>query len=218
MPATPPVAPPQPLANLEGDDKLPEPWRTRFRAWLARETKPPYIAVTRVQVISNAVSVVLQRRSEVDGVCLQGPSKLDLIQYEGTPKLTHEVQDFGDDCCPGTECVRTPQGWNLHYFTLLAAHDWKQLSLLVPAKQKLVWTINGGEEPTIKLTRKQVAAGQLRQALDCGLIYYVPSCDDRDASDTSFTCRCDAGGHHVTYDWQREGAAFVLVNITEESH
>ncbi len=212
------VAAPRPPITLPGDEQLPEPWRARFRAWLGSETKPTYVAVTRVEITSNAASVVLQRRTQVDGVCLQGPSKLDLIQYEGTPELTRDVLHFGDDCCPGTQCVRTSEGWNLHYLTLLADKNWKELSLLVPAKRKLVWTVNGGEVPTVELTRKQVAAGKLQQAPDCGLVYNVPSCDDIDDKAAGFSCRCDGGGYHVTYDWEREGTGFVLVHVVEESH
>ena len=176
------------------------------------------MAVTRVEVVSNSVSVVLQRRSEVDGVCLQGPSKLDLIQYEGAPELTQEIRHFGDDCCPGTECVRTSEGWNLHYLSLLVDKNWKELAMLVPTKRKLVWSINGGEQPTVQLTRKQVAAGKLESAPGCGLVYDEPNCDALDDKAAGFTCRCDGGGYHVSYEWEREGAGFVLVGIAEDSH
>jgi hypothetical protein len=166
--------------------------------------------------MSNAVSVVLQRQTRVDGVCLQGPSKLDLIESEGAPELTRDVQHFGDDCCPGTECARSSDGWYLRYLALLAAQNWQELSQLVPAKRKLVWTINGDEEP--KLTRKDVAAGRFSNAPDCGLMYNVPGCEAIDERGTGFTCRCDGGGYHVTYAWEREGSGFVLVAIAEESH
>jgi hypothetical protein len=205
-------------ATLKGDEQLPEPWRSRFRAWLSGEKSSPYVAVLDSQVVSNAAAVVLQRRQDANGACLQGPSRLDLIEHEGTKELTREVQHFGDDCCPGTECARTPNSWNLRYLALLAARDWQQLSRLVPAKRQLVWTINGGEVPTSRFTRKDVVAGRLQQAPSCGLIYNVPSCDALDAGGTGFTCRCDGGGSHVTYHWEREGPGFVIVAINEESH
>jgi hypothetical protein len=198
--------------SLAGDDQLPEPWRARFRGWLAAQTNPTYVAVVGNQVMSNAISIVLQRRTQIAGVCLQGPSKLELLD-EGTPELTH----FGDDCCPGTECVRTVDGWNLRYLALVAARSWKELSLLVPAERKLVWHVND-EGPTVRLSRKQVAAGQFREPPNCGLIYDVPSCDPVDATGNGFICRCDGGGYHVAYTWQREGNGFVLVDIAESSH
>jgi hypothetical protein len=174
--------------------------------------------VTRVDVLTNFMYVVLRRRAEVGGVCLQGPSTLSLDQSAGSPEITQEIQHFGDDCCPGTECTRTSEGWNIHYLTLLADKNWKELSRLVPAKRKLTWTVNGSEEPTVKLTRKQVAAGQFHHAPTCGLVYDVPSCDDIDEKAAGFSCRCDGGGYHVSYEWEREGTGFVLVNIAEESH
>jgi hypothetical protein len=201
-----------------GDEQLPEPWRARFRAWLSAQPKPTYVRVVDAAVISNAVSVVLERRREDKGVCWSGPTKLELVEEEGTGQLSAEAQDFGDDCCPGTECVRTSDGWNLRYLALLGAKNWRELSLLVPAQQKLVWTINGGEVPTVKVTRKDVAAGRFKQAPNCDFMYNTPSCDPIAEGSGNFTCRCDGGGYHVSFAWEREGTGFVLVSIDENSH
>lgn len=216
-PTNPPVvtAPPA-LSALKGDEELPEPWRTRFRTWLSEQKNSSYVAVTAAQVVSNAVTVVLQRQATTDGVCLQGPSRLDLIENEGAPELTREIEHFGDDCCPGTDCTRTSDGWNLRYLSLLAAKNWQELALLLPAQRKLDWVINGDAEP--KLTRKDVAAGRFSNAPNCGLMYNVPSCDALDEKSNRFNCRCDGGGYHVTYAWEREGSGFVLVAIAESSH
>jgi hypothetical protein len=213
-----PVASPQAVFTLPGDEQLPEPWRARFRAWLSAEVNPRYVRVIDSHVMSNAVSVVLERRTQENGVCLTGPSRLDLVQDEGATQANAELQHFGNDCCPGSECLRTADGWNLRFLALLAAQDWQQLSLLAPAQQKLVWTINGGELPTVKLTRKDVAAGRFRQAPNCGFMYNVPSCDELAAGSNGFTCRCDGGGYHVSYAWEREGTGFVLVSVNEDSH
>jgi hypothetical protein len=206
------------VASLVGDEQLPEPWRARFRTWLSAQANATYVRVTASFVISNAVSVVLERRSEKDGVCLTGPSKLDLMQDAGTEQVSAEVQDFGDDCCPGTACERTSDGWNLRYLSLLGAKNWQELALLVPAQGKLTWTINGGEVPTVKVTRKDVAAGRFNEAPSCGFMYNVPSCDALAEGANAFTCRCDGGGYHVSYAWEREGTGFVLVSIDENSH
>ena len=212
------VQPPQPVSNLPGDEQLPEPWRTRFRAWLSAQSNRSYVRVIDSQVISNAVSVVLERRTEKAGVCLTGPSRVELIQDEEAKPASAEVQDFGDDCCPGSECVPTSEAWNLRYLALLTAKNWPELSKLVPAQRQLVWTINGGEQPTVKLTRKDVAAGRLHDGPNCGFMYNVPSCDGIVAGSSRFSCRCDGGGYHVRYAWEREGVGFVLVGIDEDSH
>jgi len=202
--------------NLKGDDALPEHWRSSFRAWLGAQADAPYVAITGTMVMSNAISILLLRHTEPNGVCLEGPSKLDLMEAEGTSQLAVELEHFGDDCCPGTECTRTPDGWNLRYLSLLAAKNWQELSLLVPAKKKLVSTVNG-ETPS-KLTRKQVASGGFSDAPSCGLMYNVTGCSEVDEKTASFTCRCDGGGYHVTYAWEREGSGFVLVETYESSH
>src|SRR6185295_14054619 len=61
-PTTPPVASAHAVSALLGDEQLPEPWRARFRAWLSAQAKPTYVRVVDAAVISNAVSVVLERR------------------------------------------------------------------------------------------------------------------------------------------------------------
>lgn len=237
-PATPPVRPakaseptppspaePQPprikitgptLSTLKGDEALPEPWLSRFRAWLSAQEDPPYAAVTETLVVSNAASLVLLRHTEAPGVCYEGPSKLDLIEYETGGELTVELEHFGDDCCPGTQCTRGPDGWNLRYLALLAAKDWAGLSQLVPAKKKLSSMVNGEKPSTF--SRKDVANGRFSDAPSCGFMYNVTGCSEVDEKTASFTCRCDGGGYHVTYDWEREGDGFVLVSISESSH
>jgi hypothetical protein len=204
------------LSTLKGDEALPEPWLSRFRAWLSAQEAPPYEAVTETFVISNAASLVLLRHTEGDGVCYEGPSKLDLIEYETGGELTVELDHFGDDCCPGTQCTRGPDGWNLRYLSLLAAKNWQDLSLLVPAKKKLSWVVNGEKPSTF--SRKDVANGRFADAPSCGLMYNVTGCSEVDERTASFSCRCDGGGYHVTYDWEREGDGFVLVAISESSH
>jgi hypothetical protein len=204
------------LSTLKGDDSLPEPWLSRFRAWLGAQENPPYAAVTETLVVSNAASLVLLRHTEGNGVCYEGPSKLDLIEYETGGELTVELEHFGDDCCPGTQCTRGPDGWNLRYLALLAAKNWQELSLLVPAKRKLSSVVNG-EKPSL-FSRKDVADGRFSDAPSCGFMYNVTGCSDVDEKTASFTCRCDGGGYHVTYDWEREGDGFVLVSISENSH
>ena len=214
-PATPP---PRSLASLPGDEQLPEPWRARFRTWLSAQSNPPYVRVIDSQVISNAMSVVLERRMEKAGVCLTGPSRVELVQDEEAKPASLEVQDFGEDCCPGSECARTSEAWNLRYLAMLTAKNWLELSKLVPAQRQLVWTINGGEQPTVKLTRKDVAAGRFHDAPNCGFIYSLPSCEGISEGSNGFVCRCDGGGYHVRYLWEREGTGFVLVRIEEDSH
>ena len=204
------------LAILKGDEALPEPWLSRFRAWLSAQEDPPYTAVTETLVVSNAASVVLLRHTEGNGNCYEGPSKLELIEYETGGELPVELDHFGDDCCPGTTCTRAPDGWNLRYLSLLAAKDWAALSQLVPAKKKLVSVVNGEKPSTF--SRKDVANGRFSDAPSCGFMYNVTGCSDLDAKMASFTCRCDGGGYHVTYDWEREGDGFVLVSISESSH
>lgn len=204
------------LSTLKGDEALPEPWLSRFRAWLSAQEDPPYAAVTETLVVSNAASLVLLRHTEADGVCYEGPSKLDLIEYETGGELTVELDHFGDDCCPGTQCTRGPDGWNLRYLRLLAAKNWQELSLLVPAKKKLTSVVNG-EKPSM-FSRKDVANGRFSEAPACGFMYNVTGCSEVDEKTASFTCRCDGGGYHVTYDWEREGDGFVLVSISESSH
>lgn len=224
-PTAPPSAEPQPprititgptLSTLKGDEALPEPWLSRFRAWLRAQEDPPYAAVTETLVVSNAASLVLLRHTEASGVCYEGPSKLDLIEYETGGELSVELEHFGDDCCPGTQCTRGPDGWNLRYLTLLAAKDWSGLSQLVPAKKKLSSTVNG-EKPSM-FSRKDVANGRFADAPSCGFMYNVTGCSEVDERTASFSCRCDGGGYHVTYDWEREGDGFVLVSISESSH
>lgn len=204
------------LSTLKGDEALPEPWLSRFRAWFGAQENPPYAAVTETFVVSNAASVVLLRHTEGKGSCYEGPSKLDLIEYETGGELTAELDHFGDDCCPGTTCTRGPDGWNLRYLSLLAAKDWAALSQLVPAKKKLVSVVNGEKPSTF--SRKDVANGRFSDAPSCGFMYNVTGCSDVDEKQASFTCRCDGGGYHVTYDWEREGDGFVLVSISESSH
>jgi hypothetical protein len=167
-------------------------------------------------VVSNAASLVLLRHTEGNGACFEGPSKLDLIEYESGGELTVELQHFGDDCCPGTRCTRGPDGWNLRYLALLAAKNWQELSLLVPAKKKLTSVVNGEKPSTF--SRKDVANGRFADAPSCGFMYNVTSCSELDEKTASFSCRCDGGGYHVTYDWEREGEGFVLVAISESSH
>lgn len=199
-------------ATLKGDEDLPEPWCTRFRTWLAAQNGAPYVEVTGTLVMSNDVSILLLRRTQADGVCLEGPSKLDWTEGEGAPELTH----FGDDCCRDTSCKRGPDGWNLRYLSLLADRNWSELSRLVPAKSKLTWSVNG-EAPS-QLTRAEVAAGGFADAPGCGLMYNETGCTELDEQAMTFTCRCDGGGYHVTYTWQREGDDFVLSEIYESSH
>jgi hypothetical protein len=225
VPATPsPASPSAPgpfvtgreLRHLPGDQAIPEPWRFRFRFWLTDQSRPSYVRVLESEAISNAVTVVLERRSERDGVCLAGPTRLALIQETGATQASAELQDFGDDCCPGTECVPSAEGWNLRYLALVAAKDWAKLALLVPAKRALRWTINAGEQPTVSVTRSDVAKGKLHDPPGCGLLYNVPSCEGTSQT-SSFTCRCDGGGSHVVFSWQKEGDGFVLVAIDESS-
>ena len=204
------------LSTLKGDDELPEPWLSRFRAWLGKQEDAPYVAVTETFVVSNGASVLLLRHTEANGACYEGPSKLDLVEYESGGELTIELQHFGDDCCPGTQCTRGTDGWNLHYLSLLAAKDWAALSQLVPAKKNLVSVVNGEKPSTY--SRKDVASGRFSDFPSCGLVYNVTGCSDLDEKQASFTCRCDGGGYHVTYDWEREGDGFVLVQISESSH
>ena len=52
--------------------------------------------------------------------------------------------------------------------------------------------------------------------IDLGFISLQPSCGEPDAKG-KFQCRCDGGGYHVTYDWEKEGDTFVIVAISEES-
>jgi hypothetical protein len=203
------------LATLKGYESIPEPWRTRFRTWLGAERNSTYVAVTDTLVISNAVSVVLLRHTEANGVCLEGPSKLDLIECEGKPELTREVEHFGDDCYPGTQCTRGPDGWNLRYLALLAAKNWRELSLLVPAKKKLT-SVENGEKPST-FSRKDVASGRFSDAPSCSFMYNVTGCSELDEKTAGFSCRCDGGGYHVTCEWEREGDGFVVVAISESS-
>lgn len=214
-PAPTPSAPAAILPTLKGDESLPEPWRTGFRKWLSKVDRSPYVAVTETFVTSNSVAVLLWRHTDADGICREGPSRLGLID-EGGPELNPLLEHFGDDCCPGQQCTRGPDGWNLRYLALLAAKNWKELALLVPAKKKLTSMVNG--EKPIELSRSDVAKGRFSDAPSCGLMYNETGCSELEGTRASFTCRCDGGGYHVTYEWEREGDGFVLVSISESSH
>jgi hypothetical protein len=96
----------------------------------------------------------------------------------------------------------------------LAAKDWVGLAQLVPATKQLVSVVNG-ERSTF--SRNDVGKGRFAEAPGCSLIHGATGCSEVDEKTASFTCRCDAGGYHVTYDWKREGDGFVLVRISESS-
>jgi hypothetical protein len=215
------VIPPTPLATLAGDDKIAEPWRTRFRTWLTEQAANPFTEVIKSEEITNSVSLVLRRRIESNGECREGPSRLTLV-YE-SPEV--DLQHFGQDCCPGTACTRDPQSWNLRYLNALVAKDWSTLALLVPAKGKLMSNtttvgthVSAGPKSSRKFTRKDVAAGKFDDGPGCDLVYTAPSCGPLNAQGTEFTCACDGGGYHVDYTWKKEGAGFVLSRIDEQSH
>lgn len=49
--------------------------------------------------------------------------------------------------------------------------------------------MNGGEEPPVKVTRKDVAAGRFERAPGRGFINTTPSCDEIDENSAGFGCR-----------------------------
>lgn len=214
---TPPVAP---LPELAGDDLINEPWRTQFRRWLASQNDAVYTDVVSANEISNSVTLVLRHRMERDDQCFEGPNRLTLV----SDPPSAEIENFGMDCCPGTECDRSPESWNLRYLNALNAKDWKTLALLIPSKGKLITsttTIGSHLGPAAKkdrkFSRKDVAAGKFNGP-GCTFVHTTPSCGFFDEKISSFTCKCDGGGYHVEYTWQKEGDDFVITRINEESH
>jgi len=214
--------PPRPdeLPTLDGDDRLEEPWRARFRTWLAEQEAPTYAELTDVDVIANAATVVLRRRIEADDECREGPTRLTLIYDDGAPPQAERV-DFGDDCCPGTTCVRTPSSWNLRYQQAVAEKDAAALAALLPTKRPLVWravaaTEDAADDTTRSVTRASLTKGEFPELPGCNVLHATPACAE--PSRDGFTCTCDAGGYHVEYTWKTNGADFSLVTIEEQSH
>lgn len=209
----------KPLLNLPGET-VPEAYARAFSDFLEEDVAKVYQRVVEVSEISNALELVVERRVESEGMCQVGPSVVSFVQKDdGT--LAREVAHFGDDCCPGTVCLMLPSSWNLRYINAVKSKDLAALAALVPAKKKLKYnfvgaTESGTEKSKKQFSRKDVAAGKFTNPPGCGFINLQPSCGEPDAKG-KFQCRCDGGGYHVTYDWEKEGDTFVIVAISEES-
>ncbi len=213
------VIPEKPILNLPGE-AIPADYARAFSDFLEEDVGKIYQRVVEVSEISNAVDIQLERRFEVEGMCHVGPSVVSFTKKDDG-SLEREIAHFGEDCCPGATCLMVPNGWNLRYINAVKANDLAALSALVPAKKKLKYSFVGGSEGKVdkskkQFSRKDVAAGKFTNPPGCGFINMAPSCGEPDAKG-KFQCRCDAGGYHVTYDWEKEGDTFVIVSISEES-
>jgi hypothetical protein len=230
--ASTPVPPPPPapapatvtepaLPTLEADDKVPAAYLQDFRAWLRDDHAGIYRRVISVEEVGQGVSVVLERQLTVGGECRVGPSTLTTFASESGFK--HNIEHFGDDCCPGSTCAPTPQAYNLRWLQAVAAKDWAKLEQLVPTKGKLTYELADASEGRVKkskktYTRRDVAAGNFDMAPGCGFVHTKPSCGDADPKTGAFTCRCDGGGTHTSFEWKREGDGMVVVRIEASSH
>lgn len=211
-----PVAPaPEPLPRIAGDEQVPEKFKTPFGEWLRAENGAgSYQKVVEVSEISNAVTIVLERKTEEGGVCRVGPSTLEL--YEESTGLKTSLRDFGQDCCPGTTCERDPDGWNLAYIKAVAANDLTTLATFVSAKKKLTYTLTTPDGKTKRVVGpKDFGARKPPNLPGCGFIDTAPSCEPATAK--GFTCSCTGGGTNATFEWVKDGDKFVIVKIDESS-
>jgi len=210
------VIPEKPLLRLPGDENVPEAYRRALSDFLEQDLSKMYQRVIEVSEVSNAVSIVLERKIEMEGSCRIGPSTIELMVENGETKT--ESTHFGEDCCPGSPCAMVPDSWNLRYINTIKGDDLTALSKLVPAKKKLAYTLVTPEGKTKKsFSRKDVAGGKFVNPPTCGFVNTRPSCNAPDAKTGAFQCQCNGGGYQVTYDWAKEGDTFVIIKIDESS-
>lgn len=207
----------EPLPHIDGDGQVPERFAKAFGEWLRDENAGGiYTRVVTVSEVSNAVSLVVERRIEMNGECRIGPSTIEIIEEAGETKA--EATHFGEDCCPDTRCEMTPDSWNLRYIHAVDAKDPKALSVLFAATKKLKYELVTPDGKSKKTwSRKDIAAGKFVNPPGCGFIDTRPSCGEPDAKTGAFTCRCDGGGTHTEFNWEKEGDGFVIVSINESS-
>ncbi|MCC6623930.1 MAG: hypothetical protein IT385_21910 [Deltaproteobacteria bacterium] len=207
-------------SSLDGDLKISDRWRPRFREWAAQDIGGVYDRVLDVQEDAGGATVVLMRHLSFDDQCREGPTTLRITETDG--ETGFETDHWGDDCCPGIPCViDLPIQWNLRYITAVHAHDRAGLAKLLPAKGKLTWKITSPDgQKTHTLVAKDVLAGKLDNAAGCSLTSGRAECTVISAADPTgaFQCTCVAPGSSATFAWKKEGAGWVLVSIDESSH
>jgi len=209
------VVPEKPLLTLPGEE-VPLAYKRPLSDFLEQDASKIFQRVLTVSEVSNAVSIVLERKIEENGQCRIGPTTVEIVTENGATNT--DATHFGEDCCPGTTCEMLPTSWNLRYINAVQSKDLAALSLLFPSKKKVAYSLVTPEAKSKKsYSRKDIAAGKLVNPPSCGFIETRPACEGPDAKTGAFQCKCDGGGYHVTYDWAKEGDTFVIVKIDESN-
>lgn len=208
------VVPEKPLLTLPGES-VPEAYQRPLSDFLEQDMSKIFQRVLEVSEVSNAISIVLERKIEQGGECRIGPTTVEIITENGATNTN--ATHFGEDCCPGTTCAMLPTSWNLRYINAVKSKDLAALAQLFPNKKKVAYSLVTPEAKSKKSwSRKDIAAGKFVNPPTCGFIDTRPACGEPDAKG-AFQCQCDGGGYHVTYDWAKEGDTFVIVKIDESS-
>jgi|GEM_PF-3101311 len=186
-----------------------------FKGWVDAASKDGarYVALASSEV-SNAASAAFDEDRGAGDECRSGWLWLEVI--EGADKTLGEitVERFAGDCCGANECERTTEGQHLHFLRSVAKKDWAAVAAHVPDEGAITFVNNTPDGEKRKTTgRTAVAAGEADIA-GCGPLMSRPSCDEAIGEDGAFTCRCDAGGYHVTYAYQMPTSKRGLATVT----
>lgn len=180
--------------------------------------------VLEVSIASNAAKVFAEERVGAGAECRLGWAWLDTMDKEGEDAgvTDVEVTRFGGDCCTDEPCARPIAGAFVHFLTAIHAKDWAKLAAFVPPGATVAYTLTSGPEGASKRSwgHAQLATGEI-DVPGCYGTEMVPTCDEAAGEDGGFTCRCDAGGYHVSYRFkvgEGDNALPVLVSVDDDQH
>ncbi|MCB9732185.1 MAG: hypothetical protein H6745_06180 [Deltaproteobacteria bacterium] len=206
-----------------GLGEVPDRFATAFAGFFAQGGPDRSYKVLEVSIVSNGAKVFVEERVGKGAECRVGWAWLDTIDKEGENAGVTDVEAtrFGGDCCTDEPCGRTIPGAFLHFLGALHDKAWLEVAKFVPGDATVELTINTPEDSSkAKYGHADVEAGKF-EAPGCFGTEMMPSCDDAAGDDGGFTCRCDAGGYHVTYTFKAgegENALPVLVSIVDDEH